>query len=139
MFVLALVVFATGYRWYIHVLPQGSIYMKSISCVQYALKRNKTIKHINVSIAPGTSFPFLEFAKPAVDESAEDINKRSWTPEFPNELREAFKACTIFPLMTVYWVAYSQMTNNLVSQAGEMMLPSWLPNDLVSIIDVFFI
>lgn len=112
--------------------------MKSILCVQYALKRQKTIDHKNVSIAPGTSFPFLEFSKPVLDESTEDIKKRSWTPEFPNELREAFKACTIFPMMTVYWVAYSQMTNNLVTQAGEMKLPSWLPNDLVSIIDVIF-
>jgi dipeptide/tripeptide permease len=136
MFVLAVVVFAVGYRSYIHVAPEGSIYTKALSCMRYAIKRQKYIEHSRVHIPAGTSFAFLEFAKPVLGESKEDINARKWTSDFPLELRNALKACSIFPLMTIYWVCYRQMTNNLVTQAGEMAIPFWLKNDLVAIIDV---
>jgi len=37
--------------------------------------------------------------------------------------------------MAIYWVCYTQMTNNLISQAGQMQRPSWLTNDVINILD----
>jgi POT family len=39
MFVISLVVFSLGYKYYIHVAPEGSIYARALGCIRYASKR----------------------------------------------------------------------------------------------------
>ncbi|KAH6644175.1 peptide transporter-like protein PTR2 [Boeremia exigua] len=58
----------------------------------------------------------------------------SWDDTFIDELKSALTACKIFLFFPIYWVAYSQMLNNFVSQAGQMQLHG-LPNDILPNID----
>lgn len=58
-----------------------------------------------------------------------------WDDEFPNQLRKALSACSVFPLLMFFWIAYEQETTNLVSQAAEMRIPTWLTNDLIPVIN----
>ncbi|KAJ3144810.1 peptide transporter ptr2 [Geranomyces michiganensis] len=140
MFVLSIVVFVSGYKRYTHVPPGGSVILESWRCMRYGQTRRKQ-NPTAVHVPAGTNFPFLEWAKPIPGESVDEANKRTWNADFPQELRQTLKACSIFPLMSIYWVCYSQITNNLVSQAGQMNC-AWngkdgaeMPNDLVSILD----
>ena len=51
-----------------------------------------------------------------------------------DEVRRGLKACTVFLWYPIYWLAYNQMTNNLVSQAATMELHG-APNDIINNID----
>jgi POT family len=123
-----------------HLKDQSTHGLWDVSDTPPSARPNAKVNCINTdeaAIVPaGTTFGFLEYAKPIKGETTSESSKRSWTAAFPDELRQALKACSIFPLMTIYWVAYSQMTTNLISQASQMDLPSWLTNDLINIIDV---
>ncbi|PSN62742.1 MFS peptide transporter-like protein Ptr2 [Corynespora cassiicola Philippines] len=55
-----------------------------------------------------------------------------------DEVRRGLLACKVFLWYPLYWLAYNQMTNNLVSQAGTMNLGS-TPNDIVSKLNPIFI
>ncbi|KAJ3174118.1 peptide transporter ptr2 [Geranomyces variabilis] len=140
MFVLSIVVFLAGYKRYVHVPPGGSVILEAWRCMRYGQIRRKA-NPTAVQVPAGTNFGFLEWSKPIPGESSDEVNKRTWNRDFPVELRQTLKACSIFPLMSIYWVCYSQITNNLVSQAGQMNCAwngksgSEMPNDLVSILD----
>ncbi|KAI8893344.1 POT family-domain-containing protein [Globomyces pollinis-pini] len=133
MFVVAITIFVSGYKYYIHVPPEGSVYSKAISCVKYSLEVRKkmTASGEALTIPKETSFKYLEYAKIETPER----KSKNWTASFPTELQQALKACSVFPLMSIYWVAYNQMVGNLISQAGQMVVPSWLSNDIINIFD----
>ncbi|KAF2640028.1 peptide transporter-like protein PTR2 [Massarina eburnea CBS 473.64] len=58
----------------------------------------------------------------------------TWDDNFIDELKRALLACKVFLFYPIYWVTYSQMMNNFVSQAGQMQLHGF-PNDIFSNID----
>lgn len=51
-----------------------------------------------------------------------------------DEIRRGLKACTVFLWIPLYWLAYNQMTSNMISQAATMELHG-APNDLINNID----
>lgn len=53
-----------------------------------------------------------------------------WDDLFVEEFKRALYACKVFVFYPVYWVVYGQMTNNFVSQAGQME-PHGIPNDFM--------
>lgn len=55
-----------------------------------------------------------------------------------DEVRRGLLACKVFLWYPLYWLAYSQMTNNLTSQAATMQLDG-VPNDIVSNFNPLFI
>ncbi|KAG9238596.1 MFS peptide transporter-like protein Ptr2 [Amylocarpus encephaloides] len=58
--------------------------------------------------------------------------------EWVDEVRRGVLACKVFLWYPLYWLAYNQMTNNLVSQANTMELGK-VPNDIVSKLNPIFI
>lgn len=58
--------------------------------------------------------------------------------EWVDEVRRGVLACKVFLWYPVYWLAYNQMTGNLVSQASTMELGK-VPNDIVSKLNPIFI
>ncbi|KAJ4330348.1 hypothetical protein N0V87_010074 [Didymella glomerata] len=58
--------------------------------------------------------------------------------EWVDEVRRGVLACKVFLWYPLYWLAYNQMMNNLVSQAGTMNLGR-TPNDIVSKLNPIFI
>jgi dipeptide/tripeptide permease len=91
----------------------------------------------------------IENARPSVQGT--HSHTISWDDSFVDELKTALMACKVFLFFPIYWVAYSQMMNNFVSQgmyidisqlfpakrlsaAGQMQLHG-LPNDILPNID----
>lgn len=62
----------------------------------------------------------------------------SFDDEWVDEVRRGVVACKVFLWYPLYWLAYNQMTNNLVSQANTMVLGS-TPNDIVAKLNPIFI
>ena len=58
--------------------------------------------------------------------------------EWVDEVRRGVLACKVFLWYPLYWLAYNQMTNNLVSQASTMKLGK-VPNDIVAKLNPIFI
>lgn len=58
--------------------------------------------------------------------------------EWVDEVRRGVVACKVFLWYPLYWLAYNQMMNNLVSQAGTMKLGK-VPNDIISKLNPIFI
>ncbi|KAG9511713.1 peptide transport protein PTR2, partial [Aureobasidium melanogenum] len=56
--------------------------------------------------------------------------KLNWDGIFVEEVKRALVACKVFCFFPIYWVVYSQMLNNFISQAGQMQLHG-IPNDLM--------
>ncbi|KAF2743830.1 peptide transporter-like protein PTR2 [Sporormia fimetaria CBS 119925] len=76
----------------------------------------------------------LDQAKPSVLGGRGKRQAVTWDDAFVEELRTALEACKVFLFFPIYWVTYSQMMNNFVSQAGQMELHG-LPNDMLPNID----
>jgi chromosome transmission fidelity protein 1 len=92
----------------------------------------------------------LDKARPSFQSSTKRMI--SWDDKFVNELKTALVACKVFLFFPIYWVTFSQMMNNFISQgklthiipclhilnspllAGQMQLHG-LPNDILPNID----
>lgn len=69
------------------------------------------------------SFSFVadnvaEAAKPSYQDERGRKYKTSWDDVYIDELKRGLAACRVFLFYPIYWVAYSQMLNNFISQ-GE--------------------
>ncbi|KAK4693535.1 hypothetical protein P7C71_g3887, partial [Lecanoromycetidae sp. Uapishka_2] len=84
----------------------------------------------------------IDAAKPSYQEEYGRKHKTPWNDLFVDELKRGLIACRVFVFYPIYWVVYSQMLNNFVSQAGTMELHG-IPNDIMSNVDpltiIFFI
>ncbi|CEI97207.1 hypothetical protein RMCBS344292_11343 [Rhizopus microsporus] len=138
MFALAITVFVSGTKLYYKPAATESVIMKAFSVIGFArhqasLPENKEARKASKNV--------LDFAKrepgiPAVSEwSTDSYEKAKWDDRFVDELKEAVMACKIFILLSIYWVCYNQLSNNLISQAGTMKLPEGLPNDIMNNFD----
>ncbi|KAL1593892.1 ATP-dependent DNA helicase chl1, partial [Paraconiothyrium brasiliense] len=76
----------------------------------------------------------LDSAKPSLQGPAQKKHRMTWDDKFIDELKTALLACKVFLFFPIYWLAFSQMMNNFVSQAGQMQLHG-LPNDILPNID----
>ncbi|KZF20042.1 peptide transport protein PTR2 [Xylona heveae TC161] len=76
----------------------------------------------------------LNAAKPTYREEYGGSYSTPWNDSFVDEMRVALQACKVFVFYPVYWVVYTQMLNNFISQAGTMELHG-IPNDLMQNID----
>lgn len=106
-FLLPLVMFCVGYAvlvWgrdrYIIKPPQGGIIGSCFRALWIAARNGFDI----------------DKARPSSMQSGR--NTVTWDDNFIDELKTALVACNVFLFFPIYWVAYSQMMNNFVSQ-GE--------------------
>ncbi|KAF9438976.1 peptide transporter ptr2 [Entomortierella beljakovae] len=101
--------------------PRGSVLLEAFRIFGIAIKNGRS----------------LEAAKPSVIQTRDpnaNMASYTWDDLFVDELRLALKACSIFCFFPFYWVIYNQITSNLTSQAGTMLLYG-LPNDVINNID----
>ncbi|KAG0782805.1 hypothetical protein G6F16_009871 [Rhizopus arrhizus] len=120
MFIPCIIVVVLGRQQYVQNPPRGSVFIEAGRLFWFSFK-----------VKGG-----LEACKPSrlVRENPEFAEKATWDDVFVDELRRALKACVIFCWYPIYWLCYSQMTNNLVSMAGTMLTGS-VPNDIMQNID----
>ncbi|KAI9738789.1 MAG: peptide transporter ptr2 [Cirrosporium novae-zelandiae] len=118
MFFVGFGVLLLGKRFYIVRPPQGSIMGKAF--------RSMWIGAMN-------KFD-MNAAKPSYQEEYGRKYDTPWDDHFIEEMKRALVACRVFVFYPIYWVTYSQMLNNFISQAGQMQLHG-VPNDIMQNID----
>ncbi|KAI8095731.1 POT family-domain-containing protein [Thamnidium elegans] len=108
-----LIVFA-GKKLYVRNPPRGSIFLEVFKIIRLSFKYG------------------LEGCKPSVlqKEHPEVAESATWDDVFIDELRRTFKACVVFCWYPIYWLCYSQMTNNMVSMTATMQTGD-VPNDIM--------
>ena len=58
-------------------------------------------------------------AKPSYQDERERKYKTPWNDFYVDELKRGLSACRVFLLYPIYWVSFSQMNNNMVSQGDK--------------------
>ena len=64
----------------------------------------------------GDTDAVIEAAKPSYQEEYGRKDKTPWNDLFVDEIKRALVACRVFLFYPIYWVVYSQMLNNFISQ-----------------------
>ncbi|KAI9304920.1 POT family-domain-containing protein [Cunninghamella echinulata] len=120
MFIPCLIVVVLGRKRYIQNPPRGSVFVEAgrIFTMTFKIKGG------------------LDECKPSnlIKSHPELLHKATWDDIFVDELKRTLKACVVFCWFPIYWLCYSQMTNNLISQAGTMQTGN-VPNDIMQNID----
>ncbi|KAJ1737740.1 peptide transporter ptr2 [Coemansia sp. Benny D160-2] len=139
MFVVCIAVFWAGRNTYVLTPPTGSILLKAMRCMTTGFKQSRAAKKAGNAIVDdaGKGSSWIEYAKPS-NMSGSLPASVTWDDAFVDELRRTLRACKVFLFFPVYWLCYGQITNNLVSQAGEMNTGS-VPNDIMQNIDPLFL
>lgn len=65
---------------------------------------------------------YIDAAKPSYQEEHGRKHKTPWTDHFVDEVKRGVVACKVFVFFPIYWLVYSQILNNLISQG--MLHPS---------------
>lgn len=116
MFIPGIITVILGRNQYVQNPPRGSIFIE-------------VFKVLKVSLQNGRN---MEAAKPSnlVTTNPDVAAKATWDDVFVDELRRTFRACAVFCWFPIYWLCYSQMTNNLVSMTATMQTGD-VPNDIL--------
>jgi POT family proton-dependent oligopeptide transporter len=120
MFIPGIIVLVLGRKRYVQTPPRGSVFVEAGKLFAFSWKVKGGLDNCKPSI--------LAIEHP-------DLAARAtWDDVFVDELKRTLRACIVFCWYPIYWLCYSQMTNNLVSQAGTMWTGN-VPNDIMQNID----
>lgn len=109
MFIIGFIVLVAGKSHYKMRPPQGSIIPKAFKVIWIVM----------------TNKGNFNAAKPEYQEEFGSSGRKrniAWDSVFVEEVKRALIACKVFIFFPIYWVVYSQMLNNFISQAGQMQL-----------------
>lgn len=120
MFIPCIIVVVMGRKQYVLNPPRGSVFVEA-----------GRLFYLSWKVQGG-----LDACKPSnlARERPELLERVTWDDIFVDELKRTLKACVVFCWFPIYWLCYSQMTNNLVSMAGTMLTGN-VPNDIMQNID----
>lgn len=100
MFCVGFVVLLRGKTQYIIRPPQGGVIGNCFRALWIATRNGCN----------------LDKARPSCQDARSVQGRMTWDSKFIDELKTALLACRVFLFFPVYWVVYSQMMNNFVSQ-----------------------
>ncbi|OBZ84405.1 putative peptide transporter ptr2 [Choanephora cucurbitarum] len=120
MFIPCLAVVILGRKQYVQNPPRGSVFVEAGKLLMLRFK-----------VKGG-----FEACKPSnlIVNHPELAAKATYDDIFVDELKRTLRACVVFCWYPIYWLCYSQMSNNLVSMAGTMLTGN-VPNDIMQNID----
>ncbi|MBE3049478.1 hypothetical protein IMZ48_44665 [Candidatus Bathyarchaeota archaeon] len=107
--------------------PTGSVLGKASALLAYGIRKNN-LRSIN-------NDSFWESIRPSQlgpDRPAFMTFDDAWV----DEVRRGLNACAVFLWFPVFWLAYGQMSSNMVNQAASMRLGG-VPNDVVTNLNPF--
>ena len=132
MFLLAPIVLIACRKKYYRRPATGSVLSKAIKLMWFGLKQSRAKNLTNE--AQSQNINFWERVKPS-----NVADKPSWMTfddAWVDEVRRGIEACKVFLWYPIYWLSYSQMLNNLVSQAATLER-NGVPNDIINNINPF--
>lgn len=104
VFIPGILIVFFGKKQYVLTPPRGSIFIETFKVIRYSWKygfegcKPSNLRQVNPDLA----------------------SKATWDDIFIDELRRTFRACVVFCWYPIYWLCYSQMTNNMVSMTATM-------------------
>jgi hypothetical protein len=104
MFGVGFTVLVKGKKKYVIKPPQGGVIGHCLHALYIAVR---------------SGFD-LDKAKSSAQDSG-SRGRRAWDDKFIDELKTALVACKAFLFFPIYWLTFSQMLNNFVSQ-GEQFI-----------------
>ncbi|KAL7662977.1 Peptide transporter PTR2 [[Candida] zeylanoides] len=110
-FFIGVITLFVGKNQYVKVPVGDKIIAKTFRVVFIGLRNRFNLDAAKPSLRPEAAYP--------------------WSDKFVEEVKRAMYACKVFCFYPIYWLVYGQMTNNFVSQAGQMELHG-LPNDVLT-------
>lgn len=117
VFIGSIIVLMLGRNRYIQNPPTGSLIIRAFRVTALAVrKRLKLGKQSSCQ-------HLLDYAKDIPMSSGRDIAQMVVdvnNNQFINDLKQAIRACRVFAFYPFYWICYSQLMSNLVSQASQM-------------------
>ncbi|KAJ2786538.1 peptide transporter ptr2 [Coemansia interrupta] len=133
MFVVCVIVFWLGRKKYVITKPTGSIVIKAYGTIAAAIRNRRKAKAANQLLIgeDGKKANWMDYAKPSNNFCDAGVQ---WDDKFVDELRIAIRSCKIFLCYPIFWLCYGQLSNNLISQSGQMNTGS-VPNDIMQNID----
>jgi proton-dependent oligopeptide transporter, POT family len=129
LFLFAPIVLALCKKRYILTPPTGSVLTKFWRMWTYAMKGRWSINPVQTYKnfhAPD----FWDKVRPSLVPVSARPAWMTYDDAWVDEVRRGLMACAVFLYMPLYWLAYGQMTNNLVSQAAVMERHG-VPNDII--------
>ncbi|KAI7864562.1 POT family-domain-containing protein [Spinellus fusiger] len=120
VFIPAIAIVLLGRNIYVQNPPRGSVFIEAGRIFRFSWKVKGGLEACKPS-ALAISNPDL-------------LSHATWDDVFVDELKRALNACVVFCWYPIYWLCYAQMTNNLISQAGTMLVGN-VPNDIMQNID----
>lgn len=76
---------------------------------------------------------FTDVAKPSYQDMSGHGYKTPWDDLFVDELRRGLVACRVFVFFPIYWLVYSQMLNNFISQGKRPLLGPLTPTNVADL------
>ena len=131
MFLLSPLVLIVCRKRYTRRPPTGSVLSKALRLILFGMKQSRANKPARGDRKAQNS-GFWERVKPS-----NQTVKPEWMTfddAWVDEIRRGLQACRVFLWYPIYWLCYSQMINNLVSQAATLKR-NGVPNDVVNNID----
>ena len=117
VFIGAILVLIFGRNQYIRTPPTGSLLVRAFGLMLTAIQTRWKLGKQN------NCHHILDYAKKFPTQTNHD-NKESVIEsdqnQFIDDLKQAIRACRVFLFYPFYWICYSQLMSNLVSQASKM-------------------
>lgn len=139
-FVLGVAILIAGEKYYVVHPPKGSIIINAFKAMWIGLRNGGTMGTSTSAAASAfVTDNVAEAAKPSYQIERGRKYKMSWDDVYIDELKRGLAACRVFLFYPIYWVAYSQMLNNFISQ-GEYWPQKFIneANDLANIDDSWY-
>lgn len=125
LFLIAPLVMQSFKKKYRLTPPTGSVLAKFFTMFGAAMKGKWSLNFAKMR----REFTW-DVVRPSMIPVAERPKWMTYDDAWVDEVRRGLNACKVFLFLPLYWLAYSQMTNNLTSQAATMVL-NGAPNDLI--------
>ena len=110
MFLVGFGVLVAGRKNYVDRPPQGSVIIHAFRAMWIGVRSKGN----------------MEAAKSSYQEEYGRKFRTPWEDRFVDEIKRALVACKVFVFYPIYWVVYSQMLNNFISQ-GEIQAIAHCP------------
>jgi len=107
MFGIGFTILVKGKKTYVIKAPQGGVIGHCFRALYIAVRNGFD----------------LEAARPSSRSLAVRKHRTSWDDKFIDELKTALVACRVFLFFPIYWLTFSQMMNNFVSQGRKVTYP----------------
>ncbi|ETI23683.1 hypothetical protein G647_05486 [Cladophialophora carrionii CBS 160.54] len=136
MFLLCPMILLLNKKNYRLTPPQGSVLGPAVSFLIFAVRPHWSWNPLRTISNLRSTNTFWEDVKPSLIPPAK---RPPWmTPAIDDawvsELRRGIQACSVLLWLPLYWLTYSQMNNNLTSQA-DTMYHTAVPPEIVSNLD----